>query len=396
MSSAHPTVVRHSSQSSVQIEAAYPRRLRILAAVMMGLHIVAIILRFAISIKASDEVMLQEAVDALMTLPLTLSLCGLTWYAATRVQGREACWLGMGFQVAYALIVSSWYYFTIDPTQHIAVNWLAVWMVVCPLFLPSKPTHALTSSLFMGLTAPLMYGLGQAMGAEPVPGLTLVHSFLPLAFVVALTYFPALFAYDLEQQVVVERDKRKQMGSYHLNRLLGKGGMGEVWHAEHQMLTRPAAIKLIPTEKLNRRDGEDSSTAVARFKNEASITASLTSPNTVQLFDFGTTDDGSVFYVMEKLIGIDLDELVVRFGTVTPARAARLIYQACLSLAEAHNRCLVHRDIKPANMYITIQGIEFDFVKVLDFGLATPIRSKEQANDPNGKINTGRFCGRHA
>src|SRR5262249_35727379 len=143
--------------------------------------------------------------------------------------------------------------------------------------------------------------------------------------------------------------KARDMGSYELLERLDRGGMGEVWRARHRMLARPAAVKLIRPEMLG--DPRVAETLVRRFEREARATAALHSPHTVELYDFGVTRDGTFYYVMEILDGIDLDELVRRFGPVPPERAAHLLLQACDSLADAHHAGLVHRDIKPGNLF---------------------------------------------
>jgi len=164
-------------------------------------------------------------------------------------------------------------------------------------------------------------------------------------------------------------DSDPTVGSYRLTRQLGVGGMGEVWEARHQLLARPAAIKLISSDNVD-PNGRD--TLIRRFQREARVTAALTSPNTVKLYDFGVGDDGLFYYVMELLAGIDLEDAVERFGRMPAARVANILLQACHSLAEAHGAGLVHRDIKPSNLYLCKQGLEVDFVKVLDFGMVTP------------------------
>jgi len=164
-------------------------------------------------------------------------------------------------------------------------------------------------------------------------------------------------------------DSDPTVGSYRLTRQLGVGGMGEVWEARHQLLARPAAIKLITS---NDGDANGRDTLIRRFQREARVTAALTSPNTVKLYDFGVGDDGSFYYVMELLAGIDLEDAVERFGPMPATRVANIMLQACHSLAEAHGAGLVHRDIKPSNLYLCKQGLEVDFVKVLDFGMVTP------------------------
>ncbi|HEX5099348.1 MAG TPA: serine/threonine protein kinase, partial [Polyangiaceae bacterium] len=174
-----------------------------------------------------------------------------------------------------------------------------------------------------------------------------------------------------------ERATRKasELGSYTLVECLGKGGMGEVWRAEHRLLARQAAIKLINIE-LTR--GQDSAQIQERFKREAQTIASLRSRNTVELFDYGVTGDGTFFFVMELLDGIDLEVLIERYGPQPASRVVGLLIQACNSLAEAHDAGLVHRDIKPANILVCRAADEVDVVKVLDFGLVlAPAKSVE-------------------
>jgi serine/threonine-protein kinase len=144
--------------------------------------------------------------------------------------------------------------------------------------------------------------------------------------------------------------------------------MGEVWAAEHQMLARPVAVKLIRPEMLG-SDRETSSVALRRFEKEAQATARLRSPQTVEIHDFGAREDGTFYYVMELLEGISLADLVEKFGPLRADRAVYLLRQTCESLAEAHNMGLIHRDIKPTNIFACRFGLRYDFIKVLDFGL---------------------------
>ena len=160
-----------------------------------------------------------------------------------------------------------------------------------------------------------------------------------------------------------------RVGSYSLIERLGSGGMGEVWLARHQLLARPAAVKLV--RDVTAATAEEGPALRQRFTREAQTTAELESPHTVQLFDFGITDTGSFYYVMERLRGLDLQRLVERHGPMPPERAVHLLKQACLSLSEAHALGLVHRDIKPANLFVCRLGAEFDFLKVLDFGVVS-------------------------
>lgn len=168
----------------------------------------------------------------------------------------------------------------------------------------------------------------------------------------------------------------REANLYALREQIGVGGMGEVWRAEHQTLARPAAIKIIRPEILGNGDPAAARNAVRRFEREAQATAALRSPHTVEIYDFGVTQEGVFYYVMEYLDGLDLDTLIKRHGPLSAARAIHILEQACYSLADAHDRGLVHRDVKPANIYVCRMGLEHDWVKVLDFGLV-----KEQHHD---------------
>jgi serine/threonine protein kinase/ABC-type amino acid transport substrate-binding protein len=158
------------------------------------------------------------------------------------------------------------------------------------------------------------------------------------------------------------------LGSYELQEKLGSGGMGEVWRARHQSLSRAAAVKLIRVQALQGA-AEDVEHVLLRFQREARATAALRSPNTVELYDYGQTPSGAVYYAMELLEGLDLQSLVDRFGPQPAGRTIHLLRQVCGSLEEAHRQGLLHRDIKPANIFACHLGTNFDVVKVLDFGL---------------------------
>jgi DNA-binding NtrC family response regulator len=164
-------------------------------------------------------------------------------------------------------------------------------------------------------------------------------------------------------------DNSIRMGSYSLIEQIGSGGMGEVWLGRHRLLARPAAVKVVRDTAGG--SGNEGHALRERFAREAQATADLQSPHTVQLFDFGVTESGSFYYVMEHLRGMDLQRMVERHGALPPERAVFLLKQACLSLAEAHALKLVHRDIKPANLFVCRLGREYDFLKVLDFGVVS-------------------------
>jgi eukaryotic-like serine/threonine-protein kinase len=164
----------------------------------------------------------------------------------------------------------------------------------------------------------------------------------------------------------------RQIGQYRLRRRLGTGGMGEVYLAEHQLLKRPCALKLIRTD-----DATDPR-VLARFEREVRLTATLSHPNTVEIYDYGRAEDGTYYYVMEYLPGLSLAELVESYGPLPPARVVYLLRQVCGALQEAHLAGLIHRDIKPSNIIAARRGGMDDVAKLLDFGLvrsATTVRA---------------------
>lgn len=164
-----------------------------------------------------------------------------------------------------------------------------------------------------------------------------------------------------------EAFEARQLGKYQLRRELGSGGMGVVYLAEHTLLKRPCAIKVI------RPDRSTDAGVLARFEREVQATARLTHWNSVEIYDYGHADDGTFYYVMEYLPGMNLDELVRMYGPLHPDRIVRLLKQTCQALREAHEHGLIHRDLKPANIFAAQRGGIYDVAKLLDFGLARPL-----------------------
>ena len=173
----------------------------------------------------------------------------------------------------------------------------------------------------------------------------------------------------------------EQFGQYKIIDKIGKGGMGEVYKASHATLRRITALKLIQPHQVS----EDN---VKRFEQEVQLTSRLTHPNTIAVYDYGRTPKGVFYYVMEYLPGITLSELVYKNGAVEEGRVVYFLTQVCSSVAEAHSIGLIPRDIKPANIMIGERGGIYDFVKVLDFGLAREINdiSKEYVANEKGAI----------
>ena len=260
------------------------------------------------------------------------------------------------------------------------VRWsgVSVWIIIFAVFVPNTPIRTLYTSSIAALMDPLSYTGAVLLRSEPVPDLaTMAKLFGPTTLAVATAVVAASITLRLGKQV---HDAR-QLGSYRLVELLGRGGMGEVWLAEHEMLARPAAIKLIQADALASKGAAEN--LLLRFEREAHATALLQSEHTIELYDFGVADDGAFYYVMELLDGLDLDELVLRHGPIPPARAVHCLLQICDSLAEAHARGLIHRDIKPSNVYLCRRGLHFDVVKVLDFGL---VKARSDFIDQSGDL----------
>jgi serine/threonine-protein kinase len=181
----------------------------------------------------------------------------------------------------------------------------------------------------------------------------------------------------------VRSREARQFNQYRLRNKIGSGGMGEVYHAEHRLLKRACALKLIRSEQAG------NPRSLERFEHEVRATALLSDPNIVEVYDYGRTEDGTFFYVMEYLRGLNLEDLVSRHGPVPPGRVIYLLRQACQALAEAHADGLIHRDLKPANIFAAKRGRRFDFVKVLDFGLVERVAAQ---NDP-GPSPRRTVCG---
>ena len=271
---------------------------------------------------------------------------------------------------------------------------LAVTMMARAVLIPSTAlrTFCLSSIASLPLlTVPWVFHHPAAVPGF-TPGFLKLMSFMNALLwsilSVALSTVMSRTIYGLRQQVKAA----SEIGQYTLEEKIGSGGMGEVWRARHRMLIRPAAVKLVTARALGSIPGRDPEMRMRRFEREARATAGLKSPHTVQLYDFGVTDDGTLYYVMELLDGMDLETLVQRFGPVPPERAIHLLLQACASLDDAHHNGLTHRDIKPANLVVSRVSAAWDFVKVLDFGLVrldSARRSEDHAQLTNDNVVSG-------
>lgn len=327
------------------------------------------------------SVFLSDARTHLLASPLhwipplaSLTLAALV-AAVTRRQGfspATVMTIAPVFEILGSLGIAAAQF--LDTSQYVqnppwaGLSWVAVWVLGFAVIVPRPPRHTLVTTLASVATVPLTVAVGVATQGSPVPidgARFYFFLVLPYLVVVVVAYVCSRVIYNIGAALTQARE----LGSYRLMERLGEGGMGEVWRADHRLLARPAAVKLMRPDVVGRIGYNRHAEFMARFKREAQATAQLRSPHTVDLYDFGVADDGSLYYVMELLDGFDLNALVERFGPVPPERAVWLLMQICHSLGEAHDEGLVHRDIKPANIYVCQQGRDSDFVKVLDFGL---------------------------
>ncbi len=258
------------------------------------------------------------------------------------------------------------------PSMIDGLTWTCVFLVLFPPFVPGSPTRHLLLALCLGLPLLLLpLAWSQWSGLDYFAILS-PETFASVPLSVILSAFSSRAIHRIEAALLTERRRSRELGSYVLVRALGEGGMGQVWLARHKMLARPAALKIIRADRLDVAP-ERAAGALRRFEREARATAQLRSAHTVEIYDFGRTDAGDFYYVMELLDGMDLEALVTRDGPQAPWRVVQILRQVCLSLAEAHRQGLIHRDIKPANIFLCRQGTELDVIKVLDFGLVTEI-----------------------
>lgn len=300
------------------------------------------------------------------------------WYFIRRSDRRPEFFLTLGlwhliltcFEVG---IVMHWGLPLADALT-VQVSWVGVVVLLFAAVLPVDPKRMLIAGLIGVSMNPVsmllthVHGLGSA---EVMKAAFLMH--YPDYLIALMAYAVSRIVTRLGRQV----SKAREMGSYQLGNLIKRGGMGEIYEAHHRMLARPAAIKLIRAEMLGNENGESADLAIKRFHREATAAANLRSPHTVELFDFGVTEDHTLYFVMELLEGVDLETLVKENGPLPARRVIHILVQACESLAEAHERGLVHRDIKPANIHVGKAGVRYDFVKVLDFGLVKSVHQME-------------------
>ncbi|MDP9225680.1 MAG: serine/threonine protein kinase [Actinomycetota bacterium] len=321
------------------------------------------------------EWLLPDLRDAIATVSIVVSLA---LYRYTRRPNRNPQFvldLGLWY-LGYTALALGLYHVEGPPANHVIqpeISWIGAVVLMYAAIIPTAPKKMLIAGLIavsMNPFSMLILGRVKDGWSFGSPWLALVmhqSDFLLVGAAVVISHVVT----KLGEQVT----KARELGSYQLGELLGRGGMGEVYKARHRMLARPAAIKLIRPEMLGPADEEAAKLAVTRFKREAEAAAKLRSQHTVELYDFGVTAEGTLYLVMEYLEGMDLETLVRECGPLSTGRILHILRQVCESLNEAHAIGLVHRDIKPANIHVGRVGLYHDFVKVLDFGLVKEVSS---------------------
>jgi serine/threonine-protein kinase len=319
------------------------------------------------------------AQSALIAVGFALS-CITAWILnRLRSNPARAVDLGLVFMVVTALLVAlvtEW----VPRTDTNAISWICLLIILYPAIAPASIGKIFTAALAAATMDVIAIVVAILRGVPFHPTLyEWIWLISPVYLSALLAIVPATVIRGLGRQV----RKARELGSYTLQERLGVGGMGEVYRGTHRLLARPAALKLITPSVLHSGKDDSERVVIERFRREAEAAANLRSPHTIELYDFGVADDGTFYYVMELLDGLDLEKIIKRFGPIPPARAIHFLRQACDSLGEAHVRGLVHRDLKPSNLFACRMGLEVDYVKVLDFGL---VKNKSKPSEEDVRL----------
>ncbi len=372
-------------RSSAELENRLRRRLRLIAALLAMatcvLAISAIVIRWAHLRADASTLWTEPPLPGLLLLVSAVAIA-LVWrlgpthnHSLERLRAVE--WLGVGLTALFVAINQTRSLATLLPAflgrpMEIGVAQGAPWgvlIVTYGVLVPSSMRQSVLRTAVITVCAFIPDIIAMSATDAAVTGRA---SYLLLkAFIIAVMSALALYgAYRIEE-LRLDVEGARELGQYLLRRLLGEGGMASVYYAEHRMLRRPCAVKLI------RADQPRDEVTLARFEREVQSTAALTHPNTIQVYDYGRADDGTFYFAMEFLPGETLAELVERSGPLEPKRVVHIVWQLCGALHEAHGRGLVHRDIKPGNVMLCERGGVADVAKLLDFGLVAPVASEE-------------------
>jgi serine/threonine-protein kinase len=332
-------------------------------------------------------------------LPLTHSsfvlheLC-IASYLAVWLIARRGCyglWTIRGLDYAGVFLNTTWTVLTVmgipmaNRPDYIIIQCLSLVLMPRAIFVPSsaKRTGAIGALMGVMLLVSMYYASSHAdpstfpdaQRRELSPINTLVRSGAWWALTAGLAALTSHVIYGLQREV----HRVRRLGQYALEEKLGEGGMGVVYRANHAMLRRPTAVKLLAPEKAG-------AVSIARFEREVRLTARLSHPNTVTIYDYGRTPEGSFYYAMELLEGATLEQIVDACGAQPPGRVVHIASQIASALCEAHAMGLIHRDIKPANVMLCERGGIADMVKVVDFGLVKELETDQGALTHGGTV----------
>src|SRR5262245_13023589 len=289
-------------------------------------------------------------IGALAIYVLELNTVPFAWSFLEEAGQMESPRARLAYRMCYTMMVSlQWFFILTIYGTFIPNTWRRCAAVVAVL-----------------AASPVVLFIVQGLWLRPLDPNIFRISLLQIGFFVIFAAVIAVVSCSRIEILRRQAGDARKLGQYVLKEKLGEGGMGEVHLAQHVLLRRPCALKLIRPE----RAGDPKN--LRRFEREVQATAALTHPNTVQVYDYGHTEDGTFYYVMEYLPGLTLEALVKQSGPLPPARAIHFLRQVCGALEEAHARGLIHRDIKPGNVMICERGGIHDVAKLLDFGLVLP------------------------
>lgn len=386
----HATTFRVATDASTpvrstgELEERLRRRLRIISSILAAatgvLATSAVIIRWE-QLRANATSLWTEPPLPGGLILLSLAAIGVVWSLAPRrklglTRLRAIEWLGVGMTAAFFVMNQARSLAGLLPDfmgkpMEIGVAQGAPWgvlIVAYGVLIPSSLRHSSWRTAVIAACAFLPELLVLPGSVDQITGIPsyLLLKTLMIAVMSALALYGSYRIEELGQDAEVARE----LGQYLLRRSLGEGGMGTVYLAEHRFLRRPCAVKLIRAEQAS------DEVALARFEREVQSAAALTHPNTVQVYDYGRSEDGTFYFAMEFLPGVSLHELVERHGPLEPTRVVHILRQLCGALHEAHERGLVHRDLKPGNVMLCERGGVPDVAKLLDFGLVGALESE--------------------
>jgi serine/threonine-protein kinase len=368
------------------------RRLLVVCSIVAGLYVAVVIVSLVRSFTSSDpgiRIDLPEWFPRYWRSVLLMStgcvLTALLWRRPPRtVRGLRLIELVVIGVMAATLLESSvtpsfWAFleessqqsylpgqlaYLLSYASNVSLQWLLI-LTLYGTFIPNTWRRCAVVVAVLVASQLILYAVW-GLWIRPLDSLTFGRGLSNIGFWLTVSAIIAVVSCSRIEILHRQAGEARQLGQYLLKEKLGEGGMGEVYLAQHMLLRRPCVLKVIRPE----RAGDPKN--LRRFEREVQATATLTHPNTVQVYDYGHTDDGTFYYVMEYLPGLTLEALVKKTGPLPPSRAIHFLRQVCGALQEAHARGLIHRDIKPGNVMVCERGGIPDVAKLLDFGLVLP------------------------